>query len=102
MASLAGNGDDSQNMQKIKIKFGKEIFEVTISKEKTYANLLDLLPALSGARKDTIKLFGLKSKTGLHESTRVGDMKIPKILKMMGTKEDVLKKEEDKALSATQ
>ena len=29
-------------------------------------------------------------------------MKIPKILKMMGTKEDVLKKEEDKALSATQ
>ena len=101
MASLAGNGDDSQNMQKIKIKFGKEIFEVTISKEKTYANLLDLLPALSGARKDTIKLFGLKSKTGLHESTRVGDMKIPKILKMMGTKEDVLKKEEDKALSAS-
>ena len=102
MASLAGNGDDSQNMQKIKIKFGKEIFEVTISKEKTYANLLDLLPALSGARKDTIKLFGLKSKTGLHESTRVGDMKIFKILKMMGTKEDVLKKEEDKASSATQ
>ena len=51
MASLAGNGDDSQNMQKIKIKFGKEIFEVTISKEKTYANLLDLLPALSGVRK---------------------------------------------------
>ena len=48
MASLAGNGDDSQNMQKIKIKFGKEIFEVTISKEKTYANLLDLLPVSRG------------------------------------------------------
>jgi len=106
MASLVTNtsdktgGEDGKKL--LKIKFGKETYLFRLSENENYESLLTQLSKQTEVHKEKIKLFGLKAKGGLKNETLVGDMKIPKLIKMMGTKETVLKKEQDREQDAKQ
>jgi len=107
MASLVttdnnNKNNDNEDIQKFKVKFGKETFLLNLNKNQTYENLLTELSTLSEVNKDKIKLFGLKAKGGLKNTTLISQMKVPKFIKMMGTKETVLQKQLNQEQDAKQ